>query len=290
MPQFFLNKKLIILLISIIFLVALIGFSLRERDELSWPEQFMKDSAGFVQTIFHKPASAVAGFFENLSDLRNTYEENKNLKSRLEEYVKLETEIYDLKKENEELSNILKKKEDLSDHTVSHATVIGRGPERWHETLTVSKGSVNGIEKNMAVITAEGLIGKVKSVSQFTSTVQLMTALDPQNRISAMVQSKEKSYGFIQGYDEDKQALLLTGLHYDAKIKKGENVTTSGLGGVFPEGLVIGTVKEVVIDQYGLTQTALVKPAANFYDLNNVMIVKRTMTTVDTDSTEGDDL
>ena len=142
----------------------------------------------------------------------------------------------------------------------------------------------------MAVITAEGLIGKVKSVSQFTSTVQLMTALDPQNRISAMVQSKEKSYGFIQGYDEDKQALLLTGLHYDAKIKKGENVTTSGLGGVFPEGLVIGTVKEVVIDQYGLTQTALVKPAANFYDLNNVMIVKRTMTTVDTDSTEGDDL
>ena len=78
MPQFFLNKKLIILLISIIFLVSLIGFSLRERDELSWPEQFMKDSAGFVQTIFHKPASAIAGFFENLSDLRNTYEENKN--------------------------------------------------------------------------------------------------------------------------------------------------------------------------------------------------------------------
>ncbi|KMY43623.1 rod shape-determining protein MreC [Bacillus sp. FJAT-27916] len=290
MPQFFLNKKLIILLISIIFLVSLIGFSLRERDELSWPEQFMKDSAGFVQTIFHKPASAIAGFFENLSDLRNTYEENKNLKARLEEYVKLETEIYDLEKENKELRAMVEKEESLSEFTVTQATVIGRSPERWHETLTVSKGSVNGIEKNMAVITAKGLIGKVKSVSQFTSTVQLLTALDPQNRISAVVQGKKPAYGFIQGFDEDKQALMLTGLLYDADIKEGSNVETSGLGGVFPKGLVVGKVEEVIIDQYGLTQTAYIKPAANFDDVNDVMIVKRSTAEVDTESTEGDDL
>lgn len=290
MPQFFLNKRLIVLLISIIFLVALIGFSLRERAGLSWPEQFMKDSTGLVQTIFHKPASVVAGFFENLSDLRDTYEENKNLKSRLEEYVKLETEVYDLKKENKELNEILKKKEEMNDYTVAQATVIGRSPERWHETLTVNKGSVNGIKKNMAVITAEGLIGKVKSVSQFTSSVQLLSAMDPQNRISAKVQGKDETYGFIQGYDEEKKALLLKGLLYEAKVKKGTNVTTSGLGGVFPPGLVIGKVEDVIIDQYGLTQTAIVKPAANFYDVNNVMIVKRSMAQVDTKSTEGDDL
>lgn len=290
MPQFFLNKRLIVLLISIIFLVALIGFSLRERAGLSWPEQFMKDSTGLVQTIFHKPASVVAGFFENLSDLRDTYEENKNLKSRLEEYVKLETEVYDLKKENKELNEILKKKEEMNDYTVAQATVIGRSPERWHETLTVNKGSVNGIKKNMAVITAEGLIGKVKSVSQFTSSVQLLSAMDPQNRISAKVQGKDETYGFIQGYDEEKKALLLKGLLYEAKVKKGTHVTTSGLGGVFPPGLVIGKVEDVIIDQYGLTQTAIVKPAANFYDVNNVMIVKRSMAQVDTKSTEGDDL
>ena len=103
MPQFFLNKRLILLLVSIIILVALIGFSLNDRNELTWSEQFLKDTTGFVQLIFHKPAQLVAGFFENVNDIRNTYKENKLLKERLEEYVSLEAQVQTLKKENESL-------------------------------------------------------------------------------------------------------------------------------------------------------------------------------------------
>lgn len=103
MPQFFLNKKLILLLISIIILVALIGFSLKEKDNVSWPEQFIKDTTGFVQQIFQTPAQFVADVFSDLRDLQNTYEENEKLKARLEEYATLQTKVQDLESENEEL-------------------------------------------------------------------------------------------------------------------------------------------------------------------------------------------
>jgi rod shape-determining protein MreC len=275
MPQFFLNKRLILLLVSIIILVALIGFSLKDRNELTWPEQFLKDTTGLVQFIFHKPAQLVAGFFENVNDIRNTYKENKLLKERLEEYVALEAQVQALKKENEELRALLDKKESLRDFIPIQATVIGRNPDRWQETVIVNKGEQHGVKKDMAVITPEGLVGKVQHASQFTSTVQLLSALDQKNRISAYVQGNENVFGLIEGYDEKRRALLLKRIPFDAKIKKKQKVLTSGLGGIFPKGLVIGEVMEVVPDQYGLTKMVYVKPSANFYDIDGVIIVKR---------------
>ena len=263
MPQFF-NKKLLLLLVSIIVLVALIGFSLRDRQELSWPEQFLKDTSGFFVNIFNKPVSGVTGIVENLSDLQNTYKENKILKERLDEYVVLKTEVQDLKEENQKLREILDKEDDLREYTPFHATVIGRNPDRWHETLTINKGTLHGIEKDMAVITAKGLIGKVKTVTKFTATVQLLSSLDATNRVSAYIQGDNKAFGLIEGYDQKKGQLLMKRIPYDKKLKKGSYVVTSGYGGVFPKGLPIGKVVDVKVDQYGLNQTAYLRTFNRF--------------------------
>ncbi|UQD52896.1 rod shape-determining protein MreC [Bacillus methanolicus] len=294
MPQFFLNKRLIVLLVSIIILVALIGFSLRDRKQLTWPEQLIKDTTGWVQSLVSRPAQSIAGFIENLHDLQNTYNENKQLKARLDDLARLEAEVHELTKENEELKDILGKKDSLRDYDPAQATVIARNPDRWYDLLIIDKGETDGIKANMAVITSKGLIGKVKSVSKFTSTVQLLSAMDPNNRVSAVVQGEKDFYGIIEGYDEKKKLLLLKRIPYDAKIKKGQNVITSGLGGVFPRLLPIGKVVDVVPDQYGLTQTAYVKPSANLYDINHVMVVKRKMKQPDVsnivDNQEEEDL
>jgi rod shape-determining protein MreC len=279
MPQFFLNKRLIILLVSIIVLVALIGFSLRERSKLSWPEQFVKDTTGWVQSLVSKPTHFVAGFFENLQDLQSTYGENKELKSRIENLVNLEAEVQGLKKDNKELRDVLGEKETLRDYKPMPATVIGRNPDRWHEMIIIDKGKLNGVEKNMAVVTATGLIGKVKNVTQFSSTIQLLSAMDPKNRISAVIQGGEKPvYGFVQGFDDKRKLLLVKTIPSGEKVEKGQTVITSGLGGVFPLGLMIGKVVEVTPDEYGLNQTALVEPGADFYDINNVLVIKSSMT------------
>ncbi len=276
MPQFFLNKRLIILLVSIIILVALIGFSLKDRENLTWPEQFLKDTTGFVQNAVSRPVNYVAGFFENIQDLQNTYKENKELKTRLDELARLESEVQRLKKDNTELREILDKKDSLSEFEPKQATVIGRNPDRWHELLIINKGKNAGIEPDMAVITSKGLIGKVKSSNTFTSTVQLLSSMDPTNRISAKIQAGENNFfGLIEGYDKENGLLLLKRIPYDAKVEKDQNVITSGLGGVFPEGLPIGKVVEIVPDEFGLTQTAYVKPGADFYDIGHVMVVKR---------------
>jgi rod shape-determining protein MreC len=288
MPQFFLNKRLIILLVSIIVLVALIGFSLRERSKLSWPEQFVKDTTGWVQSLVSKPTHFVAGFFENLQDLQNTYDENKELKSRIENLVNLEAQVQELTKDNDELRGVLGEKTTLRDFKPLPATVIGRNPDRWHEMIIIDKGKLNGIEKDMAVVTATGLIGKVKNVTQFSSTVELLSAMDPKNRISAVVQGKKDVYGFVQGFDDKQKLLLIKAIPSGSKIAKGQTVTTSGLGGVFPKGLMIGKVVDVKPDQYGLNQTALVKPGADFYDIENVIVIKRLMTQpVKTDLSDG---
>ncbi|WP_338750427.1 rod shape-determining protein MreC [Bacillus sp. FJAT-52991] len=280
MPQFFTNKRLIILLGSIIVLVALIGFSLRDRENISWPEQFVKDIVGLGQAVVSKPANAVAGFFNDIENLRNTYEENEKLKAHLDEVAQLESDVARLEQDNKELRKIIDKKESLADYEPVQATVIAQNPERWFDVITIDKGSASGIQPNMAVITAEGLVGKVKDTSKFTSTVQLLSAHDPRNRVSAVIQGDKNIYGVIEGYDKEKGMLRMTKIPYDSKVKKGMAVTTSGKGGVFPKGLVIGKVKKLVPDEFGLTQTALIEPAAKFHDLEHVMVAKRGMTTV----------
>ncbi|WP_242219942.1 rod shape-determining protein MreC [Bacillus cereus group sp. BfR-BA-01380] len=281
MPQFFLNKRLIVLLVSIILLVALIGISLKERKNLTWPEQFVKDTVGVVERVFQKPANYVAEFFENVEDVKRTYEENKELKAKLDKYAELSVKVKDLEKTNEELRDILGKKDTLSDFKPVQATVINRNPDKWNDLIGIDKGAQEGIQKDAAVITSKGLIGKVKSVSQFTSTVELISSLNRTNRISAVVRGNSNVFGLIEGYDKEKQQLVFTKIPSGVKVEKDQTVVTSGLGGVFPDGLVIGQIVEVTADEYGLTQTAYIKPAADLNDVNNVMVAKRTMPTVD---------
>ncbi|KQU19623.1 MULTISPECIES: rod shape-determining protein MreC [Peribacillus] len=287
MPQFF-NKKLLLLLVSIIVLVALIGFSLREREELTWPEKFLKDTTGWVGNVFNKPVSGITGFVGDLKDLQHTYDENKKLKARLDEYVLLKTQVQDLKEENEELRDNLGKEDDLRKYSPIQATVIGRNPERWHEMLTINKGKRNGVEKNMAVITSTGLVGKVKVATDFTASVQLLSSIDKANRVSAIIQGKDKAFGLIEGFDDEKNLLLMKRIPYDKKIKKNSLVITSGYGGIFPKGLTIGKVVDVKVDQYGLNQTAYIEPSTDFYDINNVMVVKREVGGVE-DEMDGED-
>jgi rod shape-determining protein MreC len=277
MSNFFTNKRLILLLTSIILFVGLIGYSLNKRTKASVPEKFIKDTVGLVQSIVHKPVYGVKNFFLSLNDLRTAYEENKYLKAKIENYAELSVKINELQNENEELRAILKKTDDLKDVSIVQASIIARSPDQWHDVIFINKGKQHGIKENMAVITPKGLIGKIKIVSEFTSSVQLLTSPERTNRISATISGKKAYHGLIEGYDEGKKALLLKKIPAEYKVVKKQKVITSGLGGVFPEGLIIGEVIEAKPDDYGLTQTVLVKPLADFYDINNIMIIERTM-------------
>lgn len=275
MPQFFLNKRLIVLLVSIILLVALIGISLKERNSLTWPEQFVKDTVGVVERVFQKPAKYVAGFFENVEDVKRTYEENKELKAKLDNYAGLSGKVKQLEDDNKKLQELTGKDKLNSGYTEIPATVVSRNPDKWYDLVGLDKGAQQGIKKDMAVLTPQGLVGRVKSVSQFTSSVELLSSMSRTNRVSAIVQGDEKIFGLIEGYDKEKHLLLFTKIGSDAPVDKDQLVVTSGLGDIFPKGLVIGKIVEVQQDPYGLTKTAYVKPAADLNDVEHVVVAKR---------------
>ncbi|MFC0557812.1 rod shape-determining protein MreC [Halalkalibacter alkalisediminis] len=281
MPSFFSNKKLIILLVSIIILVALIGYSRTDREQITGPEQVIRDAVGWVQTIFTKPAYAIAGFFENVRDIQHIYEENRLLKARLDEYAQISVERNLLRNENNTLRDMIELDESLNDYLMRSAVVIHRSPDRWTEYIGLNRGSEHGIQPNMGVIDSKGgLIGKVKTVSEFSSRIQLLSDNDRTNRVSAMISMDQPEYGFIEGYDEDTGLLIMRKIDLDAELEEDQMVVTSGKGGVYPSGLLIGEIVRVEPDEYGLTQNAYIRPTADFFALDYVYIIERTSTTL----------
>ncbi|MCS1392048.1 MULTISPECIES: rod shape-determining protein MreC [Lysinibacillus] len=281
MPHFFFNKKVILLLVGMVFLVALISFSLRDRTNATLPEQIIKDTVGVAQSIVAKPANYINGIFNSIDSLLNTYEENKRLKARLEDFAVVQAEATDLKSENNKLRELLDKTESLKAFNPIHATVIARNPDQWEEKIILDKGSSHGVQKNMAVMTAKGLVGKITLVTPFTSEVELLNTNNPNYRVSAMVLGEKEAYGLIEGFDEERNDLIMKRIDSSLKVKEGELVVSSGLGGIFPKGVPIGEITEVSTDDYGLTKMAYVKPSADFSILEHVVIAKRTSTVID---------
>lgn len=261
--SFFRRKSLFIILIGIIILVVLVGYSMTDRDRLSKPEQFFMDSVGWVQSVFNRPMSYIITAFDDIGEVKNTYDENKVLREKLAEYKTLIYETQELEKENDELRKVIDIEDSARDFDPIITNVISRSPERWLEQLTLDKGTSQGVEKDMAVMTVDGMIGKVTSVSNSTSVIQLITGFDQLNRISATIsKEKENIFGLIEGYDEEKKALIFTILEEsDGDIEEDDLVVTSNMGGMYPSGLPIGTIIEVLPDDYGLTKTAYVKPS-----------------------------
>lgn len=256
-------------------MVVVVGVTMKERPNPTWPEQFLRDSVGFIQSLAYKPARTVAGFLENVTEMKHVYTENQRLKASIQDHAKMVAKIRDLEAENQSLKGLLDAESNLREYKLRSAEVIMRSPDRWYQQVTINRGSKHGIKPNMAAITDQGLVGKVKSVAQFTSIVELLTDTNRSNFVSAEVQGDERISGVIEGYDSEGEALFFRKIPIDAPLEEGQTVITTGLGGLYPRGLFIGVVSEVVPDQSGLTQSALIKPAADLYQLDYLFIVER---------------
>ena len=143
-------------------------------------------------------------------------------------------------------------------------------------TITIDKGSYNGVEIDMVVVNSDGLIGKVVSTTTFTSDVKLLTTSDTNNKISVAISNgKNKLYGLIKDYNYKNNYLEVEGISNTESVSIGDYVYTSGLGGVFPSGILIGAVEEITTDEYDLAKIINVKLSANFDNINYVAILKR---------------
>jgi len=290
--NFFRSKKLFIILIGFIVLVVLIGYSLNNRGHLNVGEKIVSDAVGWVQNVAQAPVTFVTDIASNISDFKTTYEENQVLREQLSQQKSVAYDLQNLEEENEELRSIIDMTETARDYEPIYATVIARSPEQWVNQVTINRGENDGVQENMVVRTAEGMIGKVLHTSGGTATVQLLTGFDEFNRVSATVLREDDSdiFGMIEGFDEESEMLLFRIIEEsDTDIEEGDTVYSSELGGEFPAGITIGEVSEVVADQYGLTRIAMVEQSADLFDIRNVIVVNRSIDQPEEDEAEGDD-
>ena len=154
--------------------------------------------------------------------------------------------------------------------------MISRNINYWYNTVTINKGTDAGIKEEMPVINSYGLVGKVISTTKKTSTVRLLTTTDSNNKISVTIKSDNKSlHGLINGYNKNDNTLLVEGISNTKNVVVGSKVYTSGLGGVFPSGILIGTVESISKDDYDLSKIIKVTSSVDFLNINYVSILKR---------------
>ena len=270
------SKRLFLVILVLVILFSIIFYTVKKDRELNTFESFIKDTVIEIQKIFYKPINSFTTMMEEFTNLKEVKKENQIIKSNVEKIESIDAENIELKQELEKLKGELNIDHVLSDYDYLNATVISRNSFYWYNMLTIDKGSHNGIKEGMVVINSTGLIGKITNVSTFSSDVKLITTNDTNNKISVTVTNgDEKLTGIINGYDYKKGLLTIEGISNTATVNTGDYVYTSGLGGVFPSGILIGKVENITTDVYDLSKIINVKPSASFDDINYVTVLKR---------------
>lgn len=272
------KKKIIILGIIVIMglMVFVTAKKIREDKELNFFEKIIKDSVCFVEKIVYAPIDFVKDKIDLQKDKNIIYKKYKKYdeEKAKEEFNK--ARVQELTKEIEELKKVLDLNSTLTDYKAINATVINRNVGYWYNTLTIDKGSHDGIEEGYAVVVNEGLIGKVVGVSEFHSTVKLLSSDELGNKISVKINIDGKSiYGLLTSYDSKNNAYIIEGISEIGDLQEGSYVTTTGFSDLFPSGILLGSIKKVTLDQYELTKVVEVTPSVNFDDINYVSVLKK---------------
>ena len=265
-----------VILIGIISISIFIFLSIKivNRKSISLPEKVIKDSVLFVSKIVYTPISYISSNIKKDKEKNNIYEKYEELLQSVNEIDSLKAYNNELEKEIKELKKIVDINNTLSEKSYLNATVINRNLEFFSNTLTIDKGSNNGILDGLAVTFNGSLIGKITKVSNFNSVVKLITVEDSNNKISVKINNNDNYiYGLISGYKDG--CLLISGIDTNEEIIDESIVTTTGLGGVFPSGILVGKVVGVTKDNFDLATTVLVKSEIDFNDINFVTVLKR---------------
>ncbi len=225
--------------------------------------------------LIQYPLSSIGNAVNDFSNLWHAYDDNEYLTKQLAQQKNYQTAYEDERNKNKQLEALLEMKGGLGDAKTISVSVLERSGDSWLQTVTISAGKRQGVEKNMLVATSDGAIGLVDSVQTYTSTVQLLTSQHLNNDIAIKMSLEDGSSveGVLQSYDTEKKAYRVSLFDNDAIVTKGQRVATSGKGGNYPSGILIGEVKDVSLNDDSIISTVYVSPVSNMKSFDYCLVI-----------------
>lgn len=254
-----LNVKIVVV---VVIIIAFVGISVSVYMSRS---NFLGE--GIVKDFFMVIDKVVMYPFTALNDEKNIDQSESYL---IQKNVNTSLEI-----EIQELKDVLDLNRTLTEYTPINATILSRNKNYWFNQIMIDKGSKDGIAKDMAVVTKNGLVGKVSRVYPHSSEIKLITSDDVNYKVSVAIKTGNgDSYAILNGYDSETEYVTVTDVDKMSTVKKGDTIVTSGLGGMFPGGIYVGVVEDIKSDKYDLSKTLFIKTSQDFNNIHYVTVLK----------------
>ncbi|MDD6382698.1 rod shape-determining protein MreC [Mitsuokella sp.] len=266
------GKKIGILIVVLISLFCIIFFSARGR----FRAPILNQAVSVVVTPFQSAISWVGSQLNyvtsNIWEIATVHQQNKMLRNEVEQLriQNLHASEYDA--ENQRLRALLGYKQSATQFNLVAARVIGRESATWSSVIEINRGTRDGVDVDMAVVTEKGLVGHVIEAGPTSSKVELI--LDPRSSVGTLVQRADSRVaGIVEGDMDNPTMPRMVNIPKTADVDEGDVIVTSGFGGVYPKGLMVGTVSEMRNDEGGLLKIAILEPAVDFQRLEDVMVI-----------------
>lgn len=266
------NKKngILGIIITIVILILIVIFSNRESNT-SFFENIANKLVMPIQNGLTYLKNKVSGNSTFFTDINNLKAENKQLQEKNSQLEQSLRELENIKTENETLKEYLGLTEKYGEYKTVSGYVINKDISNYSKIIIINVGKDDGIEENMTVIADEGLVGHVISVTKNTAKVR--TIIDTSSSISCLMSTNKDSIvckGTLDSNSELKAMYIAT----DANLVQGDSVDTSGLGGIYPKGIHVGTIKKIISTKNITDRYAIIETAVDFNKLNTVLVVK----------------
>lgn len=232
-----------------------------------------------LQKVITFSENETANVFSYFKDINALKDENEALKAANEKLLYDNTMLAQYKTQNDNLKELLDMAQLYKEYKGIGANVIGKDSSNWYKVFTIDKGTKQGIRENSVVLANGGLVGHVWEASDFATKgltdvqSKVLSIIDDRSSVSAKV-VRTGDIGIVNGDIElGSQGLCVLEINIESEVVVGDQIVTSHLSSIYPPGIPIGIVEEVVDSKNGLTRYAYIKPIADFKHLEQVLII-----------------
>lgn len=269
------NKKktgIVGIIITVIILIVLVFISNMNLENLSYIENAVSTVVMPIQNGLTYLKNKITGNHTFFADINKLQQENEELKTKNAELEKSLREFEIVKNENTTLKEYLNLSEQYANYETKAAYIINKDYSNYSNIFIINVGAKDGIKPNMTVISEKGLVGYVISTTDNTSKVQ--TIVDTASTVSATLSSSKDNL-ICKGTLEESGSLRATYIPTTATLVQGDKIETSGMGGIYPKGIHIGTIKKVVSTKNISDRYAIIEPAVNFDKVDTVLVITK---------------